>query len=118
MHISFFERLLQFAHSAADHRARTWTGRVNEISDPDFARQLRGTKRLPLLIQQLKTGHGAIGRNIALTQRVDLQLTQPKQQSEGNERDQDQSQFPHNPAMQRRTIDGNGAGIHNSLTGL
>src|SRR5207244_12783472 len=37
MHVSFLQRLLQFAHSAADHRARPRTGCVNESGDPDLA---------------------------------------------------------------------------------
>src|ERR1044072_9419903 len=35
-HIGFREWLLQFAHSRADDRARTWARRENEVCDPDF----------------------------------------------------------------------------------
>src|SRR5438132_1902463 len=46
MHIRFFQRLLQLAHSAADHWTRPWAGCVNEIGDLAFAGEPRCTKRL------------------------------------------------------------------------
>src|SRR5947207_5893912 len=65
MHIGFRERFLQLAHPAADHWTRSRTGAENKIGDPDFAEQLRRTKRLTILIRELEYGNRAIGRNSA-----------------------------------------------------
>src|ERR671934_21967 len=54
MHVGLLQWFLQFAHAAADHRAWPRAGGVNEIGNPDFACQLRGAKRLSVLIHQLK----------------------------------------------------------------
>ena len=94
MHVGFFERLLQFAHPAADHRTRPRASRVNEIRDPDFAAQLRRAKRLPILIRQLEYRHRAVFGNGSLPQRVHLDTLQPEQTHQSHHRNGEQCHLP------------------------
>jgi len=60
MNVALFQRPLQLAHPGADDRARSGTGGKNEISDPDFPGELGGTKRLRVLVGQLKIREPAV----------------------------------------------------------
>src|SRR5437660_11825857 len=80
MDVRFFERLLQFTHSTADHGARSVASGVNEVGDPDFAAQLSRTEILSVLVHQDKFGDRSVRRNRALPKRSHFQLSQPKQE--------------------------------------
>src|SRR5881628_1754452 len=75
MDVRFFERLLQFTHSTADHGARSGASVVNEVGDPDFAAQLSRTEILSALVHQDKFGNRSVRRNRALAKRSHFQLS-------------------------------------------
>ena len=79
MNIGFLERPLQFAHPGADDGTWTRASGENEISDPDFAGQLRGTKRLGVLIDELESRDSSIGGERAVRQLLHLGLAQPEE---------------------------------------
>jgi hypothetical protein len=94
LHIGVPEWLLQFAHPAANHRARTGTRAVNEIRDPDFPEQLWRTEERSLLIDELKRWDEPIlGERMAGESR-DLGLTEKKETGCSKQRDEDKRSFP------------------------
>jgi hypothetical protein len=72
------EWLLQFAHPAANQRAGTGTGAVNEIRDPDFPEQLRRTEGRSILIDELKRRDESIFWERVARETRDLGLAEGK----------------------------------------
>ena len=85
MNVRLLQRLLQLTHSRADNGAWTRATRENEISNPNFSSQLRGTKWLGVLINELERRENSIGGNGAARQLVHLRLTQPEEQARGHD---------------------------------
>src|SRR5256886_11653676 len=104
MHVGLFQWLLQFTHPCADHRTRPWTSRVNEVSDPNLPSQSRGVEWLSLLVYELEMWHRAVGGNAALTERVHLDLSQPKQKAKRHQRNEDQGDLPGDRPSRRCAI--------------
>src|SRR5450755_3896301 len=102
MNVGLFKRLLQFAHPAADDGAWTRATRENEISDPDFSSQLRGTKWLGVLINELERRQSSIRGDGAVRQLLHLRLAQPEEQARRHDRDENQGRLPRGRTFRRR----------------
>src|SRR2546423_12756650 len=94
MHVGVLERLLQFSHAIANHRAGSRAGCVNEICDPDFAAQIAQTEILSVLINQLKFRNPSISGNRSLAKSVDFELLKPEQTSQRDDWNANERGFP------------------------
>ena len=88
------EWLLQFAHPAANQRAGTGTGAVNEIRDPNFPEQLRRTEGRSILIGELKPWDEPIFRERVARETRDLGLAEEKENGCSQQRDENERGFP------------------------
>src|SRR4029077_15702130 len=86
-------------------------GRKDEIGDPDFADEFFRPERLRVLIDQLEIWKTAIGRQRSIRESVYLHLPQPKKNRGGDERNQDQRDFPGGAALGRRRSPNHGCGF-------
>src|ERR1039458_5416144 len=92
MNISFLQRFLQLAHSAADHGTRSRATSENKIRDPNLAEELRGPERLPVLIGELKIRNRSIGLNCSIAQIVHFTLPDKEKDGRDNERNSKRSE--------------------------
>lgn len=88
------ERLLGFAHPAADHGAGAGAGGVDEVGDPDFPLKLLGAERLPGLIGEGEGRNRPELRQLVAPEPGDLGLAEEEKAGRDEQGDEKEGDFP------------------------